>query len=110
MLAQTSVPHPKIRTSYYFIKLFVNLHLGYGDIIYEKVYNSSFQQKIESVQYNVCLAITGAIRGTSKEKFYNKLGIKFLQPGRWVRKLCYFYKFYKNVSPRYLFLLHHNKC
>ena len=39
-------------------KTFARPHLDYGDIIYEKVYNSSFHQKIESVQYNACLAIT----------------------------------------------------
>ena len=28
----------------------------------------SFNQKLESIQYNACLAITGAMQGTSKEK------------------------------------------
>ena len=28
----------------------------------------SFHEKIESIQYNACLALTGAIRGTSNEK------------------------------------------
>ena len=30
--------------------------------------NDSFSDKIESIQYNAALAITGAIRGTSKDK------------------------------------------
>ena len=45
-------------------KTFVRFHLDYGDIEYEKAYNSSFHQKIESIQYNARPAITGAIRGT----------------------------------------------
>ena len=59
-------------------KTFVRPNLGYGDtdIIYEKACNSSFHQKIESIQYIACLAITGAIRGTSKEKLYNELGLE----------------------------------
>ena len=90
--------HPKIRTSYY-CKTVVQPHLDYDDIIYEKAYNSSFHQKIEPVQYNACVAITGAIRGTSKEELYDELGLEALQLRRWFRKLCYFYKFYKHESP-----------
>ena len=56
-------------------KTFVSLHLHYGDIIYEKVYNSSFHQKIEPVRYNTCLTITGALRGTSIEKLYDELSL-----------------------------------
>ena len=33
-----------------------------------KVYNGPFHQKMESVQYNAALAITGAVRSTSGEK------------------------------------------
>ena len=95
---------PKIRTSYY-IWNFYPTSSYYGDIIYEKAYNLSFHQKIESVQYSACLAITGAIRGTSKEKLYDEPGLISLQLRRCFRKLCYFYKFYKHESPQYLFKL-----
>ena len=41
----------------------------YVDILYDQVYNISFHQKLEFIQYNACLAITGVTRGgTSKEK------------------------------------------
>ena len=40
----------------------------------------SFHQKLES---NACLAITGAIRSTSKEKLYQELGLESLQLRRW---------------------------
>ena len=64
-----------------------------------------FQHKLESIQYNACLAITGAIRGTSKEKLYQELGLESLQLRRWYRKLGIFYQIFKNKSPQYLFKL-----
>ena len=47
--------------------------------------NFCLSDKIESVQYNVALAITGAIRGTSKEKLYQELGPESLKNRRWLR-------------------------
>ena len=84
-------------------KSFIRPHLDYSDVIYDQAYTASFHQKIESVQYNSALAITGAIRGTSKEKLYHKLGLEFLEKRRWYRKLCCFYKIFRSQSPRYLF-------
>ena len=42
----------------------------------------SFQQKMETIQYNAALAITGAIRGSSREKRYQELGLETLQQRR----------------------------
>ena len=50
-----------------------------------------------------CLALTREIRGTSKEKIYQELGLESLQIRRWYRKLCLFYKIYKNQSLSYLY-------
>ena len=47
-------------------KVFIKPHLDYGDIIYDQSNNESFYKVIERVQYNADLAITGAIKGTSK--------------------------------------------
>ena len=41
-------------------KGFVRPHLYYGDIVYDEAYNITFHQRIEFVQYNACLAISGA--------------------------------------------------
>ena len=49
-------------------KSFIRFHLDYGGIIYDQVYYVSFQ-KIEPIQYNGALAITGAIRETPRENF-----------------------------------------
>ena len=43
-------------------KSFVRPHLENGDIIYEQPNNESCNQKIERIQYNAGLAITGAIK------------------------------------------------
>ena len=64
-------------------KSFMRPHLDYGDIIYDKAYNSSFHQNLEKIQYNTALAITGAIRGTSKKKLYQELGLESLEKRRW---------------------------
>ena len=58
---QAGLPCPSLVTIY---KAFIRPHLDYGDIIYDRAYNESFHQKLESIQYNAALAITGAIRGT----------------------------------------------
>ena len=71
---KNSLPKPSLMALY---KSFIRPHLYYGDIIYDQPLNNSFRNKIESVQYNACLAVTGAIRGTSKERLYEKLGLDF---------------------------------
>lgn len=76
--------------------------LDYGDILYDNPGNSTFVDRLESVQYNATLAITGCIRGTSREKLYNELGIESLNDRRHCRRLCFFYKIAKGNSPQYL--------
>ena len=93
------LPRPSLLQIY---KSFVRPHLDYGDIIYDKAFIGYFQKKLESIQYNAALAITGAIRGTSREKIYSELGLESLQDRRWYRKLCVFYKILNNMSPKYL--------
>ena len=47
-------------------KSFLSSHLGYGDVIYDYAFNESFRNRLESVQYNAALEITGAIRDSSR--------------------------------------------
>ena len=70
-----TLPRDALLTIY---KSFVRPHLDYGDIIYDHPQNESFCNKLESIQYNAALAITGAIRGTSKTKLCKELGLEFL--------------------------------
>ena len=61
---QSLLPRAALITIY---KAFVRPHLDYGDVLYDKAFNTSFHEKLESIQYNACLALNVAIRGTSKE-------------------------------------------
>ena len=83
-------------------KSFIRPHLDYGAIIFDQPENESLTKKIESVQYNAALAITGAIQGTSREKLYKELGLETLKSRRWLKKLCCFYKIKNNGIPPYL--------
>ena len=60
-------------------KSFVRPYLDSSYVIYDQHYNNSFHQKLESVQYNAAPAITGAIRGSSREKLCQELGLESLQ-------------------------------
>ena len=86
-------------------KSFIRPHLDYGDIIYDQAYNASFHQKLELLQYNACLAITGAIRGTSRKELYEELDLESVQLRCWFRKLSCFYKLFNSEHPHYLFKL-----
>ena len=55
-------------------KSLIRLHLDYCDVIYDQPKSESFCTKIERIQYNAALAITGAIRGTSQFKLFNPQG------------------------------------
>ena len=76
---QQVLPKPSLITIY---KAFIRPHLDYGDNIFDQPFNNSFYQRLESFQYNAALAITGAIRGTSKEKLYQELCFESLQSRR----------------------------
>ena len=67
---------PSLRTIY---KLFVKPHLGYGKIIYNEAYNTSFHQKQEKIQYNSATAIAVALKGTFKKKNLRRVRIIIFQ-------------------------------
>ena len=70
-------------------------HLDYAD----QKFKEYFHQKIEPIQYNAAIAMTGAIRGTSSEKLYQES----LRSRTRLRKICLFYKIYKNKSFSYFY-------
>ena len=73
-------------------KLYVRPIQGYGNVIYHipaKVCDASHDitlpklvDKLESVQYSAALAITGTLRGTSRDKQYLELGWESLNSRR----------------------------
>ena len=62
----------------------------------------SFFEKLESVQYKVALAITGAMQSTSRNKTYEELGIESLKGRRWYRRLSCMFIIMKEETPNYL--------
>ena len=103
---QQILPRSSLLTIY---KTFVWSRLDYADIIYDQVYNSAFHDELESIHYNACLAIIGAIRGASTEKIYQIYeGLESLKSARWFRKLCHFYNVFNEKSRLYFFNLIHN--
>ena len=90
-------------------KHFVRPHLYYGDVIYDQPNNKSFIDKIESVQYDAALAITGAIRGTSRIKLYKELGLESLKDRRWMHRLFFFRKIFLPALLRIFLIPSHLK-
>ena len=95
---QNIIPRNSLLTIY---KSFIRPHLDYGDI-YHQLNNGSFCQKIESIQYQAAIAITGAIYGTSQTKLCKELGIESMKLRQWLRRLCYFFKIQSSGLPQYL--------
>ena len=83
-------------------KSFVRPNLDYADIIYDKSFNKSFKTKREMVQYRAALVITGAIKGTSRDRLYQEIGLESPVDRRWSRKLFFFHKIVNGLFPSYL--------
>ena len=66
---QSKLPRNALLTV--FRKSFIKPHLDYSDISDQPI-NGSFGKKLESVQYNAAVTITGDIKGTSREKLYKE--------------------------------------
>ena len=96
-------------------KSFIRPKLEYGDVLYHRTpsnsnqllplnvqYLSNAMAKLESVQYQAAIIVSGAWQGTSKEKIYKELGWEFLCHRRWLRQLALFFKIVNGLSPQYL--------
>ena len=94
------MPRNSLLTIY---KWFIRPLLDYADVIYDQVSNAAFSKKIEPVQYNAVLAITGAIKGSSREKLYQELGMEYLYRRRWARRSCLLYKVFQTGQPSYIY-------
>ena len=47
-------------------KSFIRPYLDYDDVVFDQPSSDAFSNKLETVQYNAALAITGAVKGTSR--------------------------------------------
>ena len=94
-----SLPRNALLTTY---KSFIKPHLDYCAIVYNQPDNDLFISKLEQVQYNDALAITGAIKCTSHSKLFKELGLELLESRRRLRYLCFLHKIISNGLPAYL--------
>ena len=93
-------------------KALVRSHLDYCDIIYHMpshqnqaplgVTLSSLMEKVERIQYQAALAISGAWRGSSRSKLYEELGWEALSDRRMSRRILQIHKICSNKTPLYL--------
>ena len=81
------VPRNALLTIY---KAFIRPNIDYCSFIYDQPHNESFCNNLEKLQYNVPVAITGAIKGTSKLEFYEELGLESLKLRRRIHRFCAF--------------------
>ena len=56
-------------------------HLDCGDVAFDPVFNNSFYKRLQSIQYNAALTVTGATRGESHINFYTQCVIMTLAGG-----------------------------
>ena len=79
-------------------KSFARPHLDHDDVTFDHSNNSNLSNKNENVQYNATLAVTGAIRETSKEKLYDKLRLEPLRNRSQLRRMSYLYKIISTIK------------
>ena len=92
--------------------MFVRPHLAYGDVIYhipqsKSIFDSSISlhplmERIEQVQYQAALAITGCWHGSNRNKIYDEVGWETLSDRRWSRRLVQLFKIRNDMTPQYL--------
>lgn len=65
--------------------------------------NLSYQMdKLEGLQYQARLAVTGMWQGKNRDKVYEELGWESLHLRRYFRRLTIFYKIMNGLTPQYL--------
>ena len=93
-------------------KALVRSHLDYCDVIYDipsKTHHphlgrtlGSLMEKVERIQYQAALAITGAWQGSSRSKLYDELGWETLSDRRKFRRALQIHKIINNNTISYL--------
>ncbi len=90
----------------------VRSHLEYCDVIFHippKIHPPPLgmslhdhMEKLEKVQYQAGLAVTGAWQGTSRIKLYEQLGWESLSDRRICRRVLQIHKIVNEKTPKYL--------
>ena len=92
--------------------MYVRAHLDYCDTIYhipeiKNDFDSSLTQNyqmnaLERTQYQAALAVSGAWKGTNRNKIYEELCWVTFDQRRLFRRLVQFYKIMNDKTPDYL--------
>ena len=93
-------------------KALLRPHLDYCDIVYHKpaqqnppplgITLNSLMEKVESIQYQAAIAVTGSWQGSSRTKLYEELGWETLSDRRMCRRILQIHKINSNMTPPYL--------
>ena len=93
-------------------KALVRSHLDYCDVIYHiphiqkppplGITLHTLMEKVERIQYQAALAITGTWQGTSRLKLYEELGWESLSDRRLFRRILHIHKIVDGNTPSYL--------
>ena len=91
-------------------KAYCRSHLDYCDLIYHippkltetGLVLQNLMEKVERVQYQAALAITGAWRGTNRVKIYEELGWESLSDRRLSKRVMQLHKIIDDKTPFYL--------
>ena len=93
-------------------KAVVRSHLDYCDVIYDVLSKTHhpplgrtlgpLMEKVEGIQYQAALAITGAWQGSSRSKLYDELGWETLSDRRKFRRALQIHKIINNNTISYL--------
>ena len=78
-------------------------YLDFWDVVYDQPSNKTFSNKLDTVQYSGALVVMRAMKGTSREKLYQELGLQYLQKRIWMRRLCLFYKVASTKLTAYIY-------
>ena len=101
-----------LRTLDQMYKALVRSHFDYCDIIYHspshqnqaplRMTLNSLMEKVENIQYQSALAITGAWHGSNRAKLYTELGWESLSDRRMGRRILQIHKIFNDRTPSYL--------
>ena len=108
-------PYLPLKSRDQIFKMHVRPHLDYCDIIYHipvitritsdcdssRTLNHQMNT-LERTQYQAALAVSGAWKGTSRDKIYDELGWETLDHRRMFRRLTQLYKIITGLTPDYL--------
>ena len=93
-------------------KALVRSHLDYCDIIYHipshqnqaplGITLHSLMEKVERIQYQAALAVSGAWRGSSRSKLDEELGWETLSDRRMCRRILQIHKIFNHKTPSHL--------